>query len=225
MTTPQPLPAPEAIARLRPRRRFDPSRPLTDDVLKRILRLATLVPSQDELQPWRFVVVRDPRNRRRLRACVYDRQEVAEAPIVVAVLAYHYSQTTHLDAILNRRMASGTLTPEEAAKVRAMAPRRIERSDVASWAKMTAMRAEAALLIAAESLGVSSAPVEEFDPAAVAEALGIPADHSLCGLVALGYSDGDGPPPARLDLAEVCYQEHFGQPWTLGEADGHGWAS
>ena len=56
-----PLSAPEAIARRRATRHFDPDCPVPDDILKRILHLATLAPSGYNLQPWRFLVVRDPK--------------------------------------------------------------------------------------------------------------------------------------------------------------------
>ena len=72
---------------------------------------------------------------------------------------------------------------------------------------------------AAESLGVSSAPMEGFDSTKVMEAFGVPNDHSVCCLIALGYASEAKPFPGRLGLGEVCYEEHFGQPWTLGEVE------
>lgn len=216
-----PLSTPDAIARLRSRRRFDPERPVPDALLTRILHEATLVPSAANLQPWRFLVIRDARNRRRLRACVYDRPEVVEAPVVIMVLAYHHAHRTHLEAVVDRQVALGIITPEEAAKLRATVPRHIDRlDDPAAPARAASLRAEVALRLVAESLGVATALVEEYDQARVVAAFGIPDDHSLCGVVALGYAEHDEPFQGRMALAEVCYQEHFGQPWTLGEPEG-----
>ena len=39
----------------------------------------------------------------------------------------------------------------------------------------------------------------------------------VCCLVALGYPAEEPPFPGRFGLGEVCFEEHFGQPWTLGE--------
>src|SRR4051794_5589414 len=100
MTTPsgsvEPLTAPEAITRRRATRRFDPARPLSDDLLKRILYLATLAPSGFNLQPWRFIVVREERNRQRLRACAFNQPKISEAPLVLIVLGYHHPHRSHL---------------------------------------------------------------------------------------------------------------------------------
>ena len=126
----------------------------------------------------------------------------------------------HLEAMIARRRALGAITPEGAAELRARASRALERvSDRALWATRSTMLAAATLLIAAESLGVASAPIEGFDPEKVRAAFGVPDDHTVCCLIALGYADGPEPFPGRFPLGEVCYEEHFGQPWTLGEPE------
>jgi nitroreductase len=210
--------APEAIARRRATRRFDPDRPLPDALLKHILHLATRAPSGFNLQPWRFIVVRSGRNRRKLRGCANGQPQVSEAPVVLIVLGYHHPHRSDLDAVVATQVALGAITPEGAAELRARASRTMERvADRAVWATRSTMLAAATLLIAAESLGVASAPLEGFDPARVKEAFGVPDDHTVCCLIALGFAAEAPPFPGRFGLEHVCYQEHFGQPWTLGE--------
>ena len=211
-----PCSAPEAIARRRATRHFDPARPLPDDLLKEVLHLATFAPSGFNLQPWRFIVVRSERNRQRLRACAFNQPKITEAPVVLIVLGYHNPHRSHLDAIVGKSLDLGALTPPLAAEMRARATQAMERvADRALWATRSTMLAAGTLLIAAESLGVASAPMEGFDPAKVKEAFGVPDDHTVCCLIALGYAAEEKPFPGRLGLEEVCYEEHFGQPWTL----------
>lgn len=212
------LSAIEAITRRRAARAFDPARPLADDLLTRILRLATLAPSGFNLQPWRFIVVRDARNRQRLRGCAFNQPEVSEAPVVLIVLGYHHPHRSHLDSVVERRRALGAVTVDRAAELRARAYRAMEHvADRPLWATRSTMLAAATLLIAAEALGVASALIEGFDPEKVREAFGIPEDHTVCCLIALGYAVAPIPFPGRLGLEEVCYREHFGQPWSRGE--------
>ena len=92
-------------------------------------------------------------------------------------------------------------------------------ANVEVWATRSTMLAAATLMIAAESLGVASAPMEGFEAGKVKAAFGVPDDHVVCCLVALGFAaPGPSKPfPGRFGLDEVCYLEHFGQPWTLGD--------
>jgi len=215
---PVPLSAPEAIIRRRATRRFDPSRPLDDGLLKRILSLATHAPSGYNLQPWRFVVVRSERNRSRLRACAFNQPKVTDAPVMVIVLGYRNAYETHLEPMLETRVALGAMTPEAASETRGRAAASFARlSDLSTWALRSTMPAASTLMIAAESLGVASAPMEGFDPVRVKAEFGVPDDHLICCLIALGYTLERSSFPGRFGLEEVCYEEHFGGPWTLGE--------
>src|SRR5579883_386050 len=108
----QPLSAVEAITRRRATRHFDPARPLPDHLLKQILHLATLAPSSFNLQPWRFLVVREERNRQKLRACAFNQPKITEAPVVVIVLGYHHPHRSHLDPMVDQQLALGAVTPE-----------------------------------------------------------------------------------------------------------------
>jgi nitroreductase len=221
-TTPAPLSAPEAIARRRATRHFDPARPLDEGLLKQILHLATLAPSGYNLQPWRFLVVRREANRQKLRACAFNQPKVTEAPVAVIVLGYHHPERSHLDAMVEAMRSHGAIGPEAAAVLRARAAATMTRLAEEArplWAMRSTILAAATLMIAAESLGVASAPMEGFDAAKVKDAFGVPNDHTVCCLIALGHAAEAKPFPGRFGLADVCYEEHFGQPWTLGEAD------
>src|SRR5437899_4777904 len=57
--------------------------PVSEDDLNMILRAGLEAPSSYNMQPWRFVVVRDPQQRRKLRAAAMDQQKVEEAPVVI----------------------------------------------------------------------------------------------------------------------------------------------
>ena len=76
----------EAIRSYRPCRQFQ-SKPIPSEKLKTVLAAARLAPSQNNLQPWRFVVVQDDEVKRKLaQACVRGKI-VAEAPIVIAAFS------------------------------------------------------------------------------------------------------------------------------------------
>ena len=76
----------EAIRAYRPCRQFA-SRPVPTEKLKAVLGAARLSASQNNLQPWRFVVVQDDELKRKLaQGCIRGRL-VGEAPVVVVAFS------------------------------------------------------------------------------------------------------------------------------------------
>src|SRR3954463_12777371 len=57
--------------------------PIDEKDLHWILRAGLEGPSSYNMQPWRFVVVRDPEQRKRLRAAAMSQEQVEQAPVVV----------------------------------------------------------------------------------------------------------------------------------------------
>ncbi|MEO6811552.1 MAG: nitroreductase family protein [Isosphaeraceae bacterium] len=217
-------PCPSALDVIKSRRTsqtFDPTRPLPDELLRQVLHLATFAPSGDNLQPWRFLVVRSKRNRERLKQTVHGQKIVVDAPVSVIVLAYLNAHRTDLAAVVEEQVRRGLLDPDEAAGVlgRAFAAGE-RRTDRASRALRSAMTAASTLMLAAEAMGVASAWVDGVDLEKLNAAFGVPDDHRFCALIALGFADASTPFPGRFALEHVCFEEHFGQPWTLGEPAG-----
>jgi nitroreductase len=62
-------------------------RPIPDEKLRAILGAARLAPSQNNMQPWRFIVVQDDERRRLLAQACPKGKSLVEAPVVVVALA------------------------------------------------------------------------------------------------------------------------------------------
>ncbi len=76
----------EAIRSFRPCLQYNP-RPVPPEKLKSVLAAARLAPSQQNLQPWRFVVVQDDERKRLLAQASNRGKLIAEAPAVIVAFA------------------------------------------------------------------------------------------------------------------------------------------
>ncbi len=68
-------------------RRYKPD-PIPDEVLIRVLDAARFSPSGKNLQPWKFILVRDDKVKKRLAEASAGQSFIARAPIVVAACGF-----------------------------------------------------------------------------------------------------------------------------------------
>ena len=76
----------EVIEKRRSIRSYKPT-PIPNEHLKKILEAARLAPSGKNLQPWRFIIVRDPERKRMLAEAAMNQMFIAEADVVIVALS------------------------------------------------------------------------------------------------------------------------------------------
>lgn len=212
------------LGRVIPLRRATPAfkpDPVPEETLQEALELATLAPSGYNLQPWRFIVVRDPKNRARLSAAAFNQPKVAQAPVVVIACGDTAGwKNGDLDAMIADAKASGYLKDVKTEeRVRNGAASLLRTTDLRVWATRSTMIAFTYLMLAAESLGLDTAPMEGFDEAKVREAFAIPETVAVVALLAIGtLQEPDKPYGGRFDLEKVVFAERFGRAWSAAPA-------
>ncbi|UPT73683.1 MAG: nitroreductase family protein [Elusimicrobiota bacterium] len=203
------------VARRRATPAFRPD-PVPDDLLQQALELGTFAPSGYNLQPWRFIVVRDPDAKRALRAAAFGQEKVEKAPVVIVACG---DTAAWKDADLDRVIADGRSTgsiPDDktASMIRRNVNAFLPKTDMGVWVTRQTMIAFSFLMLAAENLGLDTAPMEGFDEAMVRSTLGIPETARVIALLALGYADPpDKPFGGRFDLERVVYDGRWDTPW------------
>jgi nitroreductase len=164
--------------------------PVSDDTLRRLLTLAGRAPSAFNLQPWRFVVVRDPSTKALLSAAAYGQKQVTGAPVVVALYADMEDTLARLGEIVHPG-----LDDQKRADTIAMLQRNfggMSPEQRGAWANAQANIALGYLLLLAKSEGLDTSPMLGFEPGKVKQVLGIPEHATVTALVSLGYGAEEG---------------------------------
>ncbi len=210
----------ETVPQRRATQHFDPT-PVPDEDLKKILWAGLEAPSGYNLQPWRFVVVRDPEQRKRLRAAAMGQPKVEEAPVVI-VACGDPAGWRHGDLEEMLRMGNERGFPESGndAARRAVTGLLSGQTgtaagiggDVNLWVNRHVMIAFTTMMWMAEALGYDTAPMEGFWEDKVREALGIPESVRVVALLAIGH--GQGPDKlygGRFDMRRLVFDNEWGK--------------
>src|SRR4051812_7652112 len=202
--------------------------PVHDEDLKHILEAGRHAPSGYNIQPWRFVVVRDATQRKALRGAAFNQPKVEDAPVViVAVAALKAWQQGDLEKVLElsahhgysqeqidgmRRGVTGALSGQPG-DICGWGP------DWAVWGNRQVMIAFTHMMLMAETLGYDTAPMEGFVESQVKQVLGIPTDNSqfrVVAMLAVGHKKGDDKKFAgRFPLPYNAFDNSWGKALKL----------
>ncbi len=195
---------------------FSPE-PVSDSDLQEILRAGLEAPSSYNLQPWRFVVVRDLHQRRKLRAAAMDQPKVEEAPVVIVACGDTLGWREDLKEVIRLGQEHGI-----GGEAWAQRKRKNVTADLSShrnmpmWVAKQTMIAATTMMWMAEALGYDTGPMEGFDEEQVRAVLNIPATVRVLLLLAVGHLVGeDGRYPGRLSPARTVFSETYGQPFPM----------
>ena len=202
MTTPHPTLA--LIEQRISANRFDDSHSLADAEIARLVQLATRAPTAYNLQNWRFIAVRTPGAKARLRAVAQDQAKVQEAAvcfIVCGVLADPEALAERLQPFVDggfmpAAMAQGWLQAAQQQYASAQAVRD-EALRSASFGAMTLMHA-------AQAMGLASCAMTGFDAEGVTSSFGLASEEVPVMLVTVGRAAaGNWPQKPRRPLEQV----------------------
>ena len=159
--------------------------PVPEDDLRKILEAGLSAPSAYNLQPWRFVVVREAEQRARLREAAMKQPKVEEAPVVIVACAdLEGWRNGDLDEVVRLAKKHGYGDEARYASIRRNVAKFFGSTpgtsggiapDFAVWANRHTMIALTTMMWMAEVLGYDTAPMEGFYEDQVKATLGIPA--------------------------------------------------
>ncbi len=207
-----------AIAERRASPSFDGS-PIPDADLQRILQAGLHSPSGYNLQPWRFIVVRSPEQKKKLRAASYNQAKVEEASVMIVACGDADGwRSGDLDEMI-RLGRLGGMPENYAEQAKANIPNYLSNHpNMPLWLNRQVMLAFTHMLLMAEVLGYDTAPMEGFEEDKVHEALRLPLSYSVVALLGIGHLKGpDKFFGERFNMARTVFAEEYGRPLKFSE--------
>lgn len=204
----------QAIADRRATPSFDGA-PIPVEDLKQILDAGLHAPSGYNMQPWRFIVVQAPEQKKKLRAASYNQAKVEEASAVIVACGDADGWRKDLDLMIQLGREGGM--PESyAAQARTSVSNFLSgfsREQMHGWLNKHVMIGLTHMMLMAEVMGYDTAPMEGFEQDKVHEVLRLPMSYWVVALLAVGHLKGpDKYYGGRFDMAHTVYGEEFGKP-------------
>lgn len=197
------------------------SDPIPEVILEEILHLGLRSPSGYNLQPWRFVILRQQQRKETLKGCAFDQAQIAQAPVVLICCGDRTaSSADNIEAVIKLGEAHQAMTEPFAGYLRSQIPPFFEHhpsfESLETWTNRHTMLAVAHLMIVAKSFGVDSCPMEGFISAQVKTAFNIPDTVDVCCILCLGYAaEPIKQFGGRFSTEQVCFGETYGGEFRL----------
>jgi nitroreductase len=216
MATTSEKPLSQAIVQRRATPSFD-GRPVPNDHLRQILEAGLRSPSSYNMQPWRFIVVRAPEQRKRLRAASYNQAKVEEASVVIVACGDADGwRNGDLEEMLHLGR-QGAMPENYAEQAKIAIPDYLSNyPNLPMWLNRQVMIAFTTMMLMAEALGYDTAPMEGFEEEKVREVLRLPLSYSVVAMLAIGHAKGpDKFESGRFAMGRTVFGEEYGKPVKL----------
>ena len=195
----------ECLYTARSVRRFA-DRPVPVEVLARIVEAATMAPSAENKQTWRFVVLTDRERIGELGRVYAEIFSIAGPAVKPTLDPGIYAAVDHLAANFGASPAVvvvGALGPP---------PEGILVAQATWWASVLPAVQNLILAARAEGVGATLTTLPLARDADVRAAIGAPDELALVAVVPLGYPAGGFGRPPRKPVSEVAFLNQWGTP-------------
>jgi len=197
----------EAIYKRHSIKAFDTSHQMTAEEERKLFEATIQAPTSFNIQHWRFVILRDPKLREKIRKELgNDQAQMTDASLLVLFTA----DTKAWEKDPARYWANA---PKEVSDLLVgwMGPFHEGRDwlqrDEAQRSIGMAMQT---LMLAAQDIGYDSCPMIGFEIEKVAELINLPKDQVMGAMVAIGKGTKEPwPKPGQLTLEEVIVENSF----------------
>ena len=196
----------DAIKERRSVKHYDPTHKLSEDEIEKLMSLAVLSPTSFNMQNWRFVLVKDPEIRKKIRSASWDQAQVTDSSLLLVLCA-------DLKSWKKDPAQYWKDAPKEARDflVPAMGmfyegKDELQRDEAMRSCGIAAQT----IMLAAKAMGYDSNPMIGFDPEKVAELINLPEDHVITMMIVVGKQVKPAMPRGgQLPLDKVVFTNKF----------------
>lgn len=195
-----------AIRERRAIKAYDPEHRITEEETRTLFEAAMSAPTAFNIQHWRFVVVSDPELRAKIRAVAWDQAQVTDASLLVIMTGD--ANAWKKDPARYWKNAPGEVRDFLVPAIHQYydGKPQVQRDEVMRSCGLAGM----ALMLAAKSLGLESCPMDGFDFDAVGKLIGLPEDHVISFMIAIGRGTKPAwPKPGQLAYEEAVVHNRF----------------
>lgn len=184
---------------------YDPAVSLTDDQIRELVRIATTAPTSFHLQNWRFIAVRSPEAKARLRPIAWDQPKITAAAVTFIIcgqLPDHRVMAERLAPVVDAGIMPPEMVPEYESSARRLyfEKPQTQRDEAIRSGTIFAT----AMMFAANALGLGSTPMIAFDAEPLAHEFGLAEDEVPVMMVAVGAKlPTNWPQKPRRPVADV----------------------
>jgi nitroreductase len=195
---------------------FDTEKPVSDDIVRQVIEMASKTPSSFNLQPWSLIVLKTREDKLRLQQHAMNQPKVSEAPVTFIVLADikgWADENPFVERNFQEMIKAGSATEDSRNWFRGARARLYGENgatELAFACKNTGFFAMS-LMLSAKSMGLDTHPMDGFDREAVRKEFKIPDNYWIPLLIAMGYFDTTKellPPKWRKSVDDilVCFE-------------------
>ena len=186
-------------------RKYEPGVTIPREQIQHILEQATSAPSSSNLQPWRFLVIDDPEQKKELRIAGFNQAQIETSSAIIAVLGDNemYKNAKQINDLnvelgyMPRDIADMMIANSESAYSNFS---EIERTNIAHLdAGLISMQ----VVLLAKDMGYDTVIMGGFDKAAFAKKYELPANEIPMILIAIGKPAMPARNSSRLPFDQI----------------------
>ena len=196
----------DAIKERRSVKHYDSNHKLSDAEIEKLMSLAVLSPTSFKIQNCRFVLVKDPEIRKKIRSASWDQSQVTDASLLLVICADLKSWKKNPEQYWKNapKEAQDFLVPAMGSFYEGKD--QLQRDEAMRSCGIAAQT----LMLTVKSMGYDSNPMIGFDPEKVAEIINLPDDHVISMIMTIGKQIQPAMPRGgQLPLSDVVFTDSF----------------